>query len=195
LREAARQLLADEDSRGSSLNGRGTALAGFVGVILSIAAAGGAGLGSSTTAELGHGVRIAVAVLIAFGLLILVAAVIAVVWKVLLPSPGETIALADTDHWIDPTFTDRVSVNTEGYLLDGYTKALRTERERNDKKADWLGRSYIAVCIGLVLVAIAGAAATLDRYVGGKHTAKPAQAPAQRGGESFSGGAQHRKAR
>jgi hypothetical protein len=182
LREAARQLLGDEDSRASSLNGRGTALSGFVGVILSLSAAGGAGLGSGAIAQLDHWARVTVAVLIAAALVTLIAAVIVVVWKVLLPNPGKTIGLKDTDHWIEPMYTDRLLTNTEGYLLDGYTQALRAERDRNDKKATWLGRGYIVVCAGLVLVAIAGGVATLDRYAGGRHNTDPAK-PAARIGQ------------
>lgn len=181
LREAARQLLGDEDSRASSLNGRGTALSGFVGVILSLSAAGGAGLGSGAIAQLDHWARVAVAVLISTALITLIAAVIAIVGKVLLPYPGKTIGLQDTDHWIDPLYTDRSLVSTEGYLLDGYTQALRTERERNDKKAKWLGRGYIIVCCGLILVAIAGGIATLDRYAGGRHDPGPARPAAHAG--------------
>lgn len=164
LRDAARGLVSDEDRRSDSLNARGTALTGFVGIILSLAAAAGAGFGTNAVA-LDHWAQTTVAILIAAALALLVGAVGAVVLKVIRPLPGSTISLKDTDRWIEPAFTDLDRVLIDGYLLDGYTQSLRAERDRNDGKAKWLRRGYVTVCLGLVCVAGAGGVATVDRYV------------------------------
>lgn len=163
LRDAARGLVADEDRRSDSLNARGTALTGFVGVILSLAAAAGAGFGASPVV-LDHWARTSVTILITVALALLVASVGAVVLKVIRPLPGITISLHDTDKWIEPAFTDLDQVLIDGYLLDGYTQSLRVERDRNNGKAKWLRWSYVTVCLGLVCVAGAGGVATVDRY-------------------------------
>lgn len=170
LRDAARGLLDDEDRRADSLNARGTALTGFLGVILSLAAAAGAALGGRITEDgLNHRAQLVVAVLVASALVSLVVAVGLVVWKVIRPLPGKTIGLDDTDRWIEADFTDLQPVMVDGYLTDGYTQALRAERNRNDGKAKWLTCAYMIMCAGLALVAAAGATATLGRYVGEGH--------------------------
>jgi MFS family permease len=196
LLSAVRDLVKEENDRANSLNGRASALTGFVGVILSIAAAGGAAVGGSATKTLDHWASLVVGALVFLALLLLVAAVVAVVWKVLLPTPGFTIKTAEVKGWPAPPFIGESLVMTQGYLLRGYVKTLERDRKRHASKATWLGRSYKLVCAGIIVVALAGMTASLDRYVirgsgthqqpGGRHQG-PAQRHALGSAESFHG--------
>ena len=171
LRDAARLLWKDEDDRASSLNARASGLTGFIGVILSLAAVVGTIGGTTASSRLADWVRVSVGIVVALALIVLVVAVFLAVWKVLLPRPGITISREDTDHYVLPKFTSLEPTMLNGYLVDAYTQALKIERARNDEKACWLSRSYKLLCAGLALVALAGAVATLDAYVGGDDTA------------------------
>jgi hypothetical protein len=162
---AVRGMLSEESDRANSLNSRAAGLTGFVGVILSIAAATGAALGKSTGTGLHHGVRVLVGWLVASALVALVVAVIAVVAKVLLPTDGVTIKTDEVKKFPRWDFIEQKPVMVQGYLMRGYIRTLERDRERHASKAKWLGRSYKIVCLGLVLVAMAGTAATIDRYV------------------------------
>jgi uncharacterized membrane protein len=164
---AVRDMLKDESARAASLNGRAAGLTGFVGIILSIAAATGAAVGKGATTGLHHGVRVLVGVLVGLALLALVSAVVAVVSKVLLPSDGYAITVSEVKTFPTWEFIRQEPVMVEGYLLKGAITSLVRDRDRHAGKAKWLGRSYKMVCLGLILVAIAGTAATLDRYVAG----------------------------
>jgi hypothetical protein len=62
-------------------------------------------------------------------------------------------------------FISQESVMVQGRLMRGFLAAVARDRERNAMKAKWLRRSYWLVCLGLGLVASAGIAATIDRYV------------------------------
>ena len=184
LRNAVRDLVKDEDARAQSLNGRASGLTGFVGLILSVAAAAGAVGGRGTAAGLHHWPRIVVGVSVAAALLALVAAVFASVVKVLLPSPGVTISIKEVERYPFPEFISQDKVMIQGRLMWGFVDALKRERERNESKARWLKLSYIVVCIGLGFVSLAGATAIVDRYVAGR----PGR-PADHSGAS--GGARH----
>ncbi len=92
-------------------------------------------------------------------------AVVFVVAKVLLPTSGITIATAEIKRYPYMEFVTRERVSVLGHLMNGSVLSLESERERNASKAKWLRRSYVLVCAGLLLVAFAGIAGTLDRYV------------------------------
>lgn len=196
LRDAVRAILDDEQDRGDSLNSRGSGLAGFIGVILSVAAAAGATLGGSDAGdELESWVRFGVVGSLAVALAALVAAVILVVWKVLRPQSLLAVSTSDTDRYTQQPFVSYQPVQLHGYLVDAYAQALKAERSCNDGKARWLNRVYVLVCIALALVALAGGAATLDRNVGnsGRADTVPEQPgggrePAERAPGTGSGG-------
>lgn len=164
LLTVVREFLKDEEQRAASLNARGSGLTGFVGVILSIAAAVGA-VGGGSGSTLHHTTRVVVGILVAVALVLLIAAVIAVVVNVLRPTEGFTVHMDEINRYPTFGYISRERVSIQGDLMKGYITALVRDRERNDSKAKWLGRSYALVCVGLLLVALAGTAATLDRYV------------------------------
>jgi hypothetical protein len=170
LVRAVQGLLKDESDRAASLNTRASGLTGFTGVILAVAAAAGAVGGRNAGAGLDQWVRVLVGVCIALALAALLAAVIVVVAKVLLPTEGFTLHRAEVKRYPTWEFISRPRVMVQGHLMKGYVKALERDRERNAAKAKWLGRAYKLVCAGLVLVAVAATAATLDRYVAGRTT-------------------------
>lgn len=170
LLNAVRELLKDESDRAASFIARATGLTGFVGILLSVAAAAVAAVGTEAGVGLHEWVRISVGVLIALAFASLVLAVIAAVAKVLLPSQGFTFKTSEVQAYPTWKFISRDRVSIQGHLMKGYVAALVRDRVRNEEKAKWLSRSYKLVCFGLVLVAIAGTAATLDRYVTGRET-------------------------
>jgi hypothetical protein len=165
LLSTVRGLLKDEGDREASLNTRASALTGFVGLILSLAAAAGAGIGKDAGAGLHHGVRVLNGVLVAGALVALAAAVVCVVAKVLLPKRSVVIATSEAARFPNWEFISEDQVMIQGRLMRGFLESLELDRERNALKAKWLSRSYILVCTGLLLVAGAGLAGTLDRYV------------------------------
>jgi hypothetical protein len=159
-------LLKDETDRAASLNTRGSGLTGFIGIILSVAAAAGAATGGAGP-ELDRWARVSVGISVAVALAFLVAALILVIAKVLLPTEGWTIAMAQVQQYPHWNFISLEPPIVQGGILRNLVRSLQTERDRNAGKAKWLGWSYKLVAVGLVLVALAGATATLDRYVGG----------------------------
>lgn len=165
LLSAVRGLLEDESDRATSLNSRASALTGFIGVILSIAVATGVALGRDSGAALHHWVRVTIGILIVLALALLLGAVIAVVAKVLIPTEGFTIARSEVTRYPNWEFVSRDHVMIQGHLMKAYVKALERDRERHASKAMWLGRGYKLVCAALILLTLAGAAATIDRYV------------------------------
>lgn len=164
LRDAVRDLLRDEDAHSQTLTGRATALAGFVGVILSIAAAAGP-VGDAGGTGVDRRVALAADVAVALALLVLVGAVLVVVARVLLPSQGVRIATAEIDRYPTFAFVSQPRVMIQGRLLRLYVEALARERDRNEEKARWLRVAYIATALGVGLVAAAAAAVTIDRHI------------------------------
>jgi hypothetical protein len=165
LLAAVQGLVRDERDRETGFYSRASGLTGFVGVILSLAAAAGATTGKGAGFGLHHGVRALAGILVALALLALASAVVVVVWKVLLPKPALTIDTSEIQRYPTDEFIYRDRVSIQGHLMNGFVISLERERERNALKALWLGRSYKLVCAGLSLLALAGVAATLDRYV------------------------------
>jgi hypothetical protein len=165
LLSTVRGLLEKEGDREASLNTRASGLTGFVGLILSLAAAAGAATGKDAGAGLHHGVRVLSGILVAIALVALAAAVVLVVAKVLLPKQTVVIATKEATRYANPEFISQARVMIQGRLMRGFLVSLELDRKRNDLKAKWLSRSYVLVCTGLLLVACAGVAGTLDRYV------------------------------
>jgi hypothetical protein len=165
LLSTVRGLLKDEGDREASLNARASGLTGFVGLILSLAAAAGAATGKDAGVGLHHGVRVLTGALVAGALVVLAAAVVLVVVKVLLPKQSSVIATTEATRYPTWEFISQEHVMVQGRLMRGFVGSLEHDRERNALKAEWLSRSYVLVCTGLVLVACAGVAGTLDRYV------------------------------
>jgi hypothetical protein len=165
LLSTVRDLQRDESERASSLNTRASGLTGFVGLILSIAAAAVAATGKSAGVGLDHWARVFTGLFVAIALVLLVLAIVVVVAKVLVPTPGWSLAIGEVQRYPTWDFIAQECVMIQGRVMQGFVVALRRDRARNAAKATWLARSYWLVCVGLALVGSAGVLSTIDRYV------------------------------
>jgi hypothetical protein len=151
LLEAVRDLLRTEDTRSQGLNGRGTALTGFVGIIVSVSATVGKAILSGSGVH--DGWRTAAAWVLGIGLVLLMLSVVSVVWGVLLPQSSVAIATSEVGLFAEPEYVFREKVMVQGSILRGLIDVLAAERDANGHKADWLKASYLLLTSGLVLVA------------------------------------------
>jgi hypothetical protein len=153
LLDTVRDLLRAEEARAAGLNTRGSGLAGFVGLIVSITV----GLGQrALVVGLSDPWRVAAVSLFILTLVVLVATVATTVLKVLRPQSYRSIATAEVRTYATSAVVSQPKVMVQGRILRGLIEALATERQRNDGKAVWLRRSYTALVAGLTLVAADG---------------------------------------
>lgn len=171
LLDGVQRMLDDEDRRGESLNTRGAAVAGLLGVVIALA-------GSLRVTKVGSGGGYhAVAALLASGALVALLVALGVIgWGVLLPAGAKAVAIEDVEQFPNWRFVGQTPVMVTGYLLHGAVGTLRRDRERNDRKAIFLRWGYIGMGVGLLLVSAAGILATVE----GIGSTKPAQPPAPR---------------
>jgi ABC-type transport system involved in multi-copper enzyme maturation permease subunit len=151
LLETVRELLRAEDSRATSLTARGSGLAGFVGLIISLSATVGQ---RAVSASLPPGWKAATIALFALALIALVSAVIVVVLRVLLPQSYRNLAMSEVSRYPLPEFVYAEKVMVQGRTMRGHIDALATERDRNDGKARGLRCAYLLLIAGLGLAAV-----------------------------------------
>ncbi len=101
LVETVRELLRAEDSRATSLTGRGSGLAGFLGLIISLSASVGQ---RAVSASLRTGWKAAAITLFALALISLVTSVVVVVLRVLLPRSYRNLAMSEVSRYPLPEF-------------------------------------------------------------------------------------------
>jgi hypothetical protein len=152
LLSEVRDLLADEAGRSQSFITRGSGLIALVGLVLSLVGLVGgfeaSGLSTLTKAMLAVFFVLAVAfLLLAVGL---------VVWGVLRPSPGTTVALTEVEKYPTLAYVSEDKVRAQGRRLRGLVKTLAVERERNEIKGRWLVWGYFVLGAGLVCIAADG---------------------------------------
>ncbi len=150
LLETVRELLRAEDSRATSLTSRGSGLAGFLGLIISLAASVGQ---RAVSASLPAGWKAATIALFAVALIALVWAVVVVVLRVLLPKSYRNLAMSEVSRYPLPEFVYAEKVMVQGRTMRGQIDALATERDRNDAKARGLRHAYLLLIVGLGLAA------------------------------------------
>lgn len=160
LLDGVRRMVDDEDRRGESLNGRGAAVAGFLGVV--IALAGGV---QATSFGSGGEYHAVAAGLAASALVALLVSVGVIGWGVLLPSGAKAISIEDVEQFPNWGFITRDPVNVMGYLLQGAVGTLKRDRDRNNRKARALRWGYIGMGAGLLLVSAAGIVLTVEAIV------------------------------
>jgi hypothetical protein len=159
LLEAVREFLKDEDGREQSFNTRGGGLAGFVGIIVTVATASGKVAldeDPSCLATVLGGIAFAVAM----GALV-VSLVIAVT-KVLIPQEGAAIDMKTIDDYPNWRYISQEKVMVQGELLRGLITALAKDRQRNSSKARWLRRAYKALLVGVAGLAAFGGILAID---------------------------------
>ena len=176
LVDTVRDLLRAEEARATGLNTRGSGLAGFVGLIVSVTV----GLGQGALAvRLADAWRIVAIALFILALFVLVATVATTVLGVLLPQSYRSIATAEVRTYATHAVVSQPKVLVQGRVLRGLIEALATERLRNDGKAIWLRRSYKALVLGLALAAAERGypRSTRLRDAMSDHEPKPQDAP------------------
>jgi hypothetical protein len=161
LLDTVRDFMATEDRRSESLNGRGVALVGITGIIVSLSgtlAKGAAPSGVHGTA------RTTLVVLLVAGLMALTACVGMAVWGVLLPTEGSVVSLAEVERYPLPEFVAAEKVLVQGRTMRGLIEALSSKRRGNNRKATRLALAYGLLASGIAFLAtqaIISAAETL----------------------------------
>lgn len=150
LLETVRELLRAEEARATSLNTRGSGLAGFVGLIVSLSASLGQ---RALSVDLAGVPEVIAIVLFAAALGLLVAAVLVVVLRVLAPQSYRNLAMSEVRRYALPEFVFAEKVMVQGRTLRGLIDALATERDRNDRKARALRTAYVLLVTGLAAAA------------------------------------------
>lgn len=158
LLDAVRGMLSAEDSRANSLTSRGTSVAGFVGILVSVATAFARSLASDTAAFSNSAQHWALWLLIG-GLVLLSLSGLLVVLGVVLPSPGWGIATEEVQRYAQPEFVFQEVVLVKGRVLRGLIETLASERARNGRKATALKWSLILLVAGVL--SLAGEAAII----------------------------------
>jgi hypothetical protein len=156
LLETMRDLLRAEDSRSNSLTGRGTSVAGFVGILVSVATAFAKTLASGAPAIGGTAKDLALRLLIA-GLALLSAAGLAAVGWVVFPAPGWVIGEEEVKRYDQPEFVFAETVLVKGTVLRGLIETFVSERHRTDRKANALKLSLVLLILGVLCLAGEGA--------------------------------------
>jgi hypothetical protein len=162
LLDATRRMLDNEGQRGQGLEGRGTAIAGFLGITIALAGS----VEASTRGSRG-GYHAAASALVGAALIALLVAVGLIGWGVLLPTPTQAVAMEEIERFPTLRFVARDPVMTQGYLLRGAIGVLRRERRRNNHKARWLRYGYLGMGVGLLLVTSAGLVLTIQAIAHG----------------------------
>jgi hypothetical protein len=149
-------MLQDEGQRGESLNSRGAAVSGFLGIVIALS-----GTVEGTTFSSGGMYHAIAASLAAAALISLLVSVGLIGWGVLLPSAADAISMDDVEKFPTYRFITQTPLMVSGYLLTGSVGVLKRERIRNNRKARWLRFGYIAMSVGLLLVSGAGIVLTV----------------------------------
>jgi hypothetical protein len=159
LLEAVRGFLQDEDGREQSFNTRAGGLAGFVGIIVTLATAAGR-IALDRDPSCVATVLGAVAFAVAMGALIV--SLVMAVTKVLIPQEGAAIAMKTIENYPTWMYVSQEKVMVQGELLQGLISALVKDRQRNSSKAEWLRRAYTALLVGIAALAAFGAILAID---------------------------------
>jgi hypothetical protein len=163
LMETVRDFLHAEDSRGQSLIGRGSGLAGFAGLIVSLSGLIARDLfdrSSSGTASSVAGVVLVVA------LIALVGTIAVVVFGLLWPRSYDTIAMEEIERYPLQEFVFERRAMVQGRTMRGLIEALASERSRNAAKAKALKLAYLLLGAGLALVALSASILILSEAFG-----------------------------
>lgn len=160
LLDEVRDLYEAEDKRAQSLNTRGSSLAAFVGLIVSLVGL----VGRTQTTDLSQGVRIALVALLVAAVVLLLASFGAVL-AVLLPSTGLTIKFDEVKKYPTWEYITQEKVMAQGRRLRGLIKVLATERNRNERKARWLKTGFLLLGGGLLFIAASGLILVIDRLL------------------------------
>ena len=147
LLENARWFWKEAEDLGSSLNTRGASLVAFGAIILSLIGV----FHQSSDVPLDFSWSNLPPALAIAALLF---AVLSVIFGVLIPTQGTTIATPEIEAY--PTFAvvTRSKTDVQGTTLRGLVQSINVERRKNGRKARWLKIAYVAVAFGLLCVTV-----------------------------------------
>ncbi len=149
LLDTVRGLLTAENDRSESFNARGSGVAGFAGIVVSVSAATGPTILGDKSAG---AARWAAAVLLALGLTALLVAVGIVVFRVLWPRGFTTLAMSEIRRYPSWESVTRPPVMVQGSLLAAYVEMLAVERDLADAKSRALRVAYGALAVGIASI-------------------------------------------
>jgi hypothetical protein len=152
LLATVRDLLQAEDSRSNSLTTRGTSVAGFVGILVSVATAFAKTLASDSPSFSGRERDWALWLLIG-GLVLLSVAGLVVVLGVVLPAGRWAIATPEVQQFDQPEYVFEEALLVKGRVLRGLIETLVSERKRNERKATALKVALLLLVAGVMSLA------------------------------------------
>lgn len=159
LLDTVRDFLRAEDERGQGLITRGSGVATFAGLIVSVLGVLGTQIldqpVDSTAKE-----AAALTFIAAFTLLILTVAI--ALWGLLWPRSYDTISMEEIARYPYPEFVFAERVMVQGRTMRGLIEGLASERKRNARKAFWLKWAYSTLSLGLVAVAVSALILTAE---------------------------------
>jgi hypothetical protein len=153
-------LLAEERARREGLHSRASGLTGFAGIILSLVSVAGI----EKSAEFADAEKVFVATMYGLGLVLLTGATGIAVLFILMPrvylslSPEEVARYPLTESVVEE------KMRFQGRTLRGLADIFRSQHERNNTMAAWMGRAYALLAAGLACVAIDAAIIGFSRF-------------------------------
>ena len=147
-------LVDAENTRSESFNSRGSGVAGFAGIVVSVSAAAGPKVLSK---DVGDAVRWVAAALLAVALAAMLVAVSVVVFRVLWPRSSTTLSMSEIRRYPTYESVNRAPVMVQGSLLGAYVEMLAVERDLADGKSKALRVAYVALAVGIGAIAVLAA--------------------------------------
>ncbi|MGH3041372.1 MAG: hypothetical protein ACRDNG_06500 [Gaiellaceae bacterium] len=138
LVRAVRAFLKDEDGREQSFNTRAGGLAGFVGIIVTVATASGRIALDEDPSGLA---TVLGTVAFTVAMVALIVSLVIAVTKVLIPQEGAAIDMKTIEDYPNWRYISQDKVMIQGEILRGLIRALAKDRQRNSSKAKWLRRA------------------------------------------------------
>jgi hypothetical protein len=160
LLDEVHDLLEAEDKRAQSLNARGSGLAAFVGLIVSLVGL----VGRAPTTDLTQWVRLTLVILLLAAVVLLLSSFGAVL-AVLLPSTGLTMRFEEVKKYPTWQYITQEKVLAHGRRMRGLIKSLARERDRNESKARWLKIGYLLLGAGLLCIGASGLILVIDQLL------------------------------
>jgi hypothetical protein len=148
-----KELLASEESREQSLIGRGSGVAAFAGLIVALL---GSLSSAVVTSHLPMNWEQTCLGLLAGALASLLATVLIVVFGVLYPRASAGLAISEIRRFPTWEFITQERVSIAGRMMRGNVASIAVERQKNGRKAEWLGRSFLSFSFALTSLATLG---------------------------------------
>jgi zinc transporter ZupT len=150
LVDHVRDLLRTEDGREQSLNARGTALAAFAGLLMTLAAAVAA---PTFERHVARWWKLAAILLLAGVLIALLATIGLAIFGVLRPRVTLAFSIREVRDYRTRRVVTKERVQIQGHVLHGLVDVLAVERDRVSRKTAHLNRAYNFLGVAMMLFA------------------------------------------